>query len=224
MFTVDDIHLYIFNWNKTTTNCLNMYNNAIKYINNIVIINCDENYRFNSKIISINLDDNYYYGGQYQIAINHVKKNKIFGIIVGDTINIDFKLLLKKLLYTYNNYNVGIYTINDIRSKHKKIISNLCSINMLKIVENTDCGIWFIHPEIVNLLKNINYQKLSPFGWGIDIITIMECKKYYKLVIRDYSLKCSQIDFTTNYNETKALYGMRKLIKYYKSNLIIRIR
>ena len=217
MFTLDDIHLYIFNWNKTTNNCLNMYNHAIKYINNIVVINCDENYRFNDNIFSINLDDSYYYGGQYQIAINDVKKNTIFGVIVGDTINIDFKTLFQKLLYTFNNYNMGIYTINDIRSNHKTITNNVCNIHNLKIVENTDCGIWFIHPEIVHILKNINYHKLSPLGWGIDIITIRECRKYYKLVIRDYSLKSSQLDFTTNYDEKKALMGMKKIIKYYET-------
>jgi hypothetical protein len=96
----------------------------------------------------------------------------------------------------------------------------LCEINNLKIVKNSDCGIWFINSEIVKKLKNINYSKLSPLGWGIDIITIKECNKINKLVIRDYSIESSQIDFSTNYNLNKAWSQCNNLIKWYDKNII----
>ncbi len=122
-FNYDSIELYIFNWKKVNNNSIKLYENAIKYIKNIKIINCDENLNLNKDSVkNIQLDDSYYYGGQFSTAINDVGSKKILGVIVGDTINVDFKNLFAKLLYTFNNYNTGIYTINDLRSLHKTIL------------------------------------------------------------------------------------------------------
>ena len=217
-FYIENIELYIFNWKKVNNNSYKLYQEAIKYFKNVTIINCDENYQYDKDTKCINLNDNFYYGGQYQTAISNVKCNNIFGIIVGDTININFQKLQQKLLLAFNTYNVGIYTINDLRSNHTKIIKNFSQKNNFKIVENTDCGIWFIHPDIVKNLKHINYNELSPYGWGIDIITIKESYKLNKYPIRDYSLTCSQIDCKTNYHIDKAKEGMYSLINYYNLN------
>ena len=52
-------------------------------------------------------------------------------------------------------------------------------------VKNPDCGIWFINPIIHQNIKDIDYHKLSPLGWGIDIITVKESNKNNLLVIKD---------------------------------------
>jgi hypothetical protein len=214
-YDLNDIELYIFNWKKVNLNSIKLYKQAKKYIDNVLIINSDEN--FNIKDCkNIQLNNNYYYGGQFQEAIRNIKDNKILGIIVGDTINIDFEILFKNLLNTFNNFNTGIYSINDLRSNHKKIIYKIN--NNLSIVRNTDCGIWFINPEIVKILKNIPYKNLSNLGWGIDIIFIKECKKKKLCIFRDYSLTCDQIDHKTGYDRKNASNEKKNLLNYYKNN------
>jgi hypothetical protein len=218
-YNYDSIELYIFNWKKVNNNSIKLYKDAINYIENVKVINCDENLILNNdNVKNIQLDDSYYYGGQFSTAINDVGSKKILGVIVGDTINVNFKKLFAKLLYTFNNYNTGIYTINDLRSPHKLILKSLCKEKNLHLVENSDCGIWFINPEIHQKLKNIDYHKISPFGWGIDKITIKECNRKNKFVIRDYSLICDQLNHNCNYDSEKAELDMDMLIKYYENN------
>jgi len=213
-FTKNDISLYIFNWKKTNENTLKLYNKAIKIIDDVTIVNSDENYKFNENIKTIQLDDSYYYGGQYDSSIKDVKNNKIFGVIVGDTINVDFNKLISKLLNTYNNYNVGIYSPHDLRSWwQNNVLYDIT--NELKVVDNTDVGIWFLNPKIVKQLKNLDYN-ISYFGWGIDVITIKQCKKENLLVIRDYSIKTDQIDKSTGYDSSKAKHYEKKLIEHYE--------
>lgn len=217
-YTRDSIQLYIFNWKKVNENSIKLYNNAIKHIKNVKIINCDENYKFDKHINRIELNDSYYYGGQYNTAIKDVGSDKILGIIVGDTVDVNFEQLFINMLDTFNTYDTGIYTINDKRSPHKKILGTVNEAKKLKLVLNTDCGIWFINPLIHQRLKNIDYHTMSHLGWGIDIITIKECNKQKKLVIRDYSLECDQIDHTMNYNGREATKQMNKLFDYYNNN------
>ena len=218
-FNLNDIHLYIFNWKKVNKNSEKLYNEAKKFINNTKIINSDENYKFEDIFNVINLNDSYYYGGQYQTAIYDVSKNKIFGVIVGDVINLNFEKLTLNLLKTFNKYNTGVYSIDEKRTSHKKVICILSKKDNLKIVENTDCGIWFIHPSIVSKLRNIEYNKLTPYGWGIDIITNKESVKNKKLSIRDYSLSCTQTDFSTGYNCNNAEKGQKIIEEWYKKNI-----
>lgn len=220
LYDYNDIYLYIFNWKKVNQNSVKLYYDANKYIRNIKIINSDENFKLNDDIDRINLDDSFYYGGQYNIAIKDVKDGKIFGVISGDTIDVDFKALFENMLNTFNEYNTGIYTINDLRSSHIGIVDDLCNIKKLKILVNSDCGIWFINPLIVQILKKIHYHILSPFGWGIDVITCEECKKHNKLIIRDYSLECDQIDHSSGYNTDTARSGMHTIIKWYYENIL----
>ena len=213
------VQLYILNWKKVNKNSINLYNQSKQYFKNVKIINCDEKFSIDKSINHINLDDSYWYGGQFNECIKDVDPKKILGIIVGDTIKVNFKKLIENLLYTFNNYNTGIYTIDDKRSEHgKKNYNNIRYIkeNLVTVI-NSDCGIWFINPIIHQKIKHINYHKLSPLGWGIDDITARECKKNNLLVLKDYELECDQIDHTRNYKYHDAKQQWNKLINYYNN-------
>ena len=162
----------------------------------------------------ISLNDTYYYGGQYQTAIRNVEENKIFCVVVGDTTNIDFKILFNNAINAFNNYNIGIYSPNDLRSVHKTRYEKIENTQLYQ-VKNTDCGIWFIHPHVVKNLRHINYFEISNYGWGIDIITILESKKHDLLIVRDYSIETNQLDHSTNYNQNLAKTQMLKLLEHY---------
>ena len=218
-YDYDSIQLYIFNWKKVNKNSVNLYIKIKQHIKNVKLVNSDEHFFIHDHINNIQLDDNYYYGGQFNECIKDADPNKILGIIVGDTLDeINFEKLFQNLLYTFNNYKTGIYTINDKRSFHKKKQNKLlCEEKSLFTVKNSDCGIWFINPKIHQILKNINYQDLTPFGWGIDIIAVKECNKMNLLVIKDLSIDCDQIDHTTNYSSKLANIGKKKLVEYYNN-------
>ena len=218
IYNLDSIQLYILNWEKVTENSLILYELALKYIKNVKIVNCDKKFKFSDDINIIQQNNDYNYGEQYNTCIKDINNDKILGIIAGNTRNIDFKTLFNNLLYTFNNYKTGIYTINDKSSCHVKIKKNVCNINKLSTVENSDCGIWFINPQIHKKLKNINYYELSPLGWGIDIITVLECEKNNLFVIRDYSLECKQIINKLKINNYDACKQQKKIIKYYNDN------
>jgi len=213
--SLNRISVYILNWKKVTKNSINLAKNIKKYISDVTIINCDETFRIDDSIKSIQLDDSHYYGSQYEHAIMDVKENNIFCVIVGDNISENnFETIFKNTINTFNKYKVGVFAPNDKRSPHKN--RSECIEGSLYNVDNTDCGFWFIHPEIVKFLKVLKYGNLSPYGWGIDVITIVESRRLGFKVIRDYSIETDQLDYSTNYNGDKARQGMQILLKEYQ--------
>jgi hypothetical protein len=209
MYTIDNISVYIFNWKKVSKNSIKLIGNIKKYINDITIINCDDTFKFEDSIRTIQLDDSHYYGSQYEHAI--------FCVIVGDNIpENNFEDIFKNAINIFNTHKVGVYSPNDKRSSHKK--KGLCLEGNIYHVANTDCGFWFINPEIVKIMKNFKYGNLSPLGWGVDHVTIMESIKLVFIVIRDYSVETDQIDHTTNYKKKTAKKGYNFLVNEYKKS------
>ncbi len=128
-------------------------------------------------------------------------------------VNKNFNVLFNKAIETYNTYNVGVYAPNDKRSWHVK--RNHCIKNELYDVDNTDCGFWFIHPEIISNLQKIDYT-VTKMGWGIDTITIEESKRKGFLIIRDYSVETDQLDHTCGYSTHEAFDGLKKICELYE--------
>jgi hypothetical protein len=212
MYSFDRIAVYIFNWKKVTENSLKLYEKIKPIISDTTIINCDETRPIDN---SIQLDDSHYYGSQYNQAIKHATPGKIFCVIVGDNIpNNNFELIFKSALDAFNSRNVGIYGIDDKRSSHKGIIGR--HTDNLFDVANTDCGFWFIHPDIVSKLKHIDYS-VSTYGWWIDVLTIKYAREHKFLVLRDYSVTTDQLDHTRGYNNQDAMKLTSGLISQFNS-------
>lgn len=211
MYSLESISVYIFNWKKVTTNSLKLYEQIKPIISNTTIINCDEKHPIDG---SIQLNDSHYYGSQYDHAIKHVKPGNIFCVIVGDNIpNNNFEVIFQSALNAFNSHNVGVYAPQDKRSTHRKILSNYTGT--LFNVENTDCGFWFIHPDIVSRLRSINYNR-SKYGFYIDKLTIKFCIKQKMLVLRDYSISTDQLDHTCGYNRNAAAEYIKSIIEEFK--------
>lgn len=223
MFSINDISVYIFNWKKVTSNSLKLYEKIHLIIKDTVIINCDEHTVIDNIIPHIQLDDTHYYGSQYNHAIKHIGDNRILCVIVGDNItDNNFENIFNSAINTFNNYNLGIYAPYDKRSDSKNLIGKHIHDKLYEVT-NTDCGFWFINPNIVSQLRSINYS-LSKFGWGIDKYTINYSKSRNYLVLRDHSIETDQLDHTCGYNIGQAVIGMnilnteyRKLAKIYFS-------
>ena len=141
----------------------------------------------------------------------------------------------------------GIYAPNVDYTWYDSTRADIHSIDFpvdqLKIVANTDCTCWFIHKDIINMLKERKLD-LSPYkmGWCWDIVLPALCFINRRPVIRDYA---HTIDHPrgTNYNTTQAekemwqFYGTlpkdlkeafgyikgdrERLSKYYEENYIV---
>jgi hypothetical protein len=215
-YTRNEMSVYILNWKKVSANSLALYEKIKPIIQHTHIINCDESLLLPSTIQHIQLDDSYYYGGQFNTAIKLVKPGHIFCLIVGDNVSENnFETIFDSAICTFNNFRVGIYAPNDKRTSHKIKLEQI-SGNLYNVI-NTDCGFWFISPNIVHNLRNINYHQASNFGWGIDQIFIKEARRNNLLVIRDYSVETDQLDHTTGYSEEKAAIGLFILENIYEN-------
>lgn len=213
MFTLDDIYVYILNWKKVSVNGLKLYQNIAPIINNTIMINCDEYMPLTDDITHIQLDDSHFYGSQFNHAIKHVKDGAIMCVIVGDNIaDNDFETIFKNALDTFNNYNTGVYAPNDKRTAHQGRDARF--IGDLYNVPNTDCGFWFIHPNIIRRLRILDFT-LSKFGWGCDTVVMQEAKKQNLLILRDYSVETDQLDHSVGYNSQRAHTGQLVLEKEY---------
>ena len=50
MYSIEDIHVYIFNWKKVSENTMLLYKNIKEHVKNITIINSDENFAIQDDI------------------------------------------------------------------------------------------------------------------------------------------------------------------------------
>jgi hypothetical protein len=214
MFSIDDIYLYIFCWNKVVDNSCQLYTEISVVCPNTTIINCDEKKPLDpDKYRSIQLDDSYYYGGQFETAIKATPTGRVFACITGDVLpGANWQEIMENTLKYMNRGDVGIIAPNISVTYWNKRQNHI--IDELWAVENTDCTFWFINPVIVSELRNLQYKTLSNYGWGIDRIFISESKLKNMLVVRDYSQIIHQPP-GTGYNLKEADVQMYKLINSY---------
>lgn len=225
-YSENDICIYIFLWKKVSQNALKLYDVLSKTFNDIIIIDCDETNTINKPNI-IKLDDNAYYGKQFDTSIKHAKNNKIVGIFVGDIDpnKLNGKKIKDNLLYSINNKNVGIYAPNDVRSDNKSPVhvkfkdknfdlGKIDNTNLFR-TSYTDCTCWFFTPELISMMKNIDFTKTN-LGWGIDLSLIKLAIKNGYNVVKDYSVNIYNPP-GTNYKSDKAHKEMDSFYEYLTS-------
>lgn len=214
MFSIDDIYLYIFCWNKVVDNSCLLYTEISATCPNTTIINCDETRPLDAdKYRSIQLDDSYYYGGQFEAAIKAIPPGKVMACITGDVRpGGDWQGIIDNTVKYLNRGDIGIIAPNVIftpwEGRGEHVVDDLWQVG------NTDCTFWFLHPRLVELLGHFEYRELSNYGWGIDKMWIAESLAQKMLVVRDYSQTIYQPN-TTGYNKWEANSQMKELLMVY---------
>jgi hypothetical protein len=213
--TADSFHVYIFNWKKVTDNVYELYKKVSQVYPNTFIINCDEHRTFPIEAHrQIQLDDSYYYGGQFETALKHLPKDKIFGVIVGDVEpDADWLTIKENSIRAFHHERIGIYAPNVYYTHYVSKGNHLW--DSLYSVPNTDCTCWFINPKIVNRMRSIPYRDICNLGWGVDTIFMKETVNRGFYVARDYSVLVKQPRGTA-YSETKARQNQKAIEEYYK--------
>jgi hypothetical protein len=218
MFSKDDVFIYIFSWKKVTDNAKALYAQVATACPNTWFVNCDENIQITFTPNVIQLDDSYYYGSQFETAIRHVPKGKLFGVIVGDvTPDAEWNTIINNMVAAFNTGKVGVYAPNVDYTYHTT--RNQLLWGSLYDVNNTDCTCWFMNPSIVNTLYHLPFSAVSNLGWGIDTICMKEAVRQNLCKARDYSVMVRQPRGTA-YNGHIAGIQMNQLLEMY--NLFIR--
>lgn len=185
------VYTYVISWKKVANNALKIYDEVSKVFPNVYLIDCDETSK-KTFPNQIKLTDKEYYGSQFETAVNHVPSNAILGIIVGDikTNYTDWNMVYQNLTNAFVTYDIGVYAPFEERTCWMKSKGTLSNKNLHE-TDNTDCTVWFLHPDIVTVAKKLYIAKNSPYGWGIDIVLCKYAIHIGKYVVYDTSVKVS---------------------------------
>jgi len=204
------VYMYVISWKKVANNALKIYNEVSKVFPNVYFIDCDET---TEKTFpnQIKLTDKEYYGAQFETAINHIPSNAILGIVVGDikTNYTDWNMVYQNLTKAFMTYDIGVYAPFEERTGWMQSKGTLSNKNLHK-TDNTDCTVWFLHPDVVKAAKTLDIAKNSPYGWGIDIVLCKYAMHIGKYVVYDTSVKVSN-PTGTGYDSGKAVNQMNVL-------------
>ncbi len=216
-YTINDINLYIFSWKRVNENAVKIYKKVAAVFPNTYFLNCDENFDASRYIPAdklIQLDDSYYFGGQFQTAIRHCPRDRVFGNIVGDVDPdaIDWKQLAASMLYGINSLNAGV--VAPDAPNYPNMGAHI--EGSYYEVDNTDCTIFFITPDIWSKYKHFPYKDVTHHGYGIDIFFCNSTKNKGKKTIRDSQIKVDT-DKTKGYTHEAALKEMNEFLKSIKN-------
>jgi hypothetical protein len=147
--------------------------NMILTISNDIFVKEFDKILSTHNIISIiyNSSTNKY---DFDIKINYTDWNKVY----------------QNLTNAFATYDIGVYAPFEERTGWMKSKETLPNKN-LHITDNTDCTVWFLHPDIVEVAKKLDIAKNSSYGWGIDIILCKYAMHINKHVVYDTSVKVS---------------------------------
>jgi hypothetical protein len=218
MFKSEDIAVFIFSWKRVSQQTPGLFRAVKTAFTDTTFINCDEHMTVPEDIQPcIQLDDRYYYGGQFQNAIRNCPPGKIMCCIVGDVKEDGpWTAIRDNCVAAFNTGKVGIYAPNvdftDHPGKGEKFMGDLFHVS------NTDCTCWFIHPDIIRVLRPVEYMALSNIGWGIDVIAIRESHKRRLSIVRDYSVLIIQPK-GRGYSNDLGSHGYRQLLHHYVTQI-----
>ena len=198
-----NVYTYVISWKKVTNNALKIYGEVSKVFPNVYFIDCDETTK-KTFPNQIKLTDKEYYGAQFETAINHIPENSILGIVVGDikTNYTNWNNVYQNLANAFTEFDIGVYAPFEERTGWMKSKGTLSNKNLHK-TDNTDCTVWFLHPDVVTVAKKLDIAKNSPYGWGIDIVLCKYAMHIGKYVVYDTSVNVSNPK-GTGYDSGKA--------------------
>jgi hypothetical protein len=205
------IQPFIFNWKNQIQKVLDTEVAIQRIFSNLIVINSDED---NNKQHWINLGDDAYFSDQFLTAIDLFDGDILFHI-QGDAVYHNWEGVVASAIENFEKYNWGVYAPNINYTYHDvdkvNIKWDLTKNTNISLVSCTDCTCWFIHKDIIDLIKEkkIDLAK-SKYGWGIDMLTCAISYNAGRPVLRDYDHTINHPK-GTGYNEDAARKQMYDL-------------
>lgn len=172
---INSIEPFIFNWKGKFENTCLIESHLKKIFNKVSVINSDQE---NKKDEWINVFDSCYFSDLFKFCLKFRDQNKTLLHIQGDVFYSNWSELINDAIFFMNYYNAGIYypiventewmedritSVQGAKTEHENI----------KVIANGDETVWFIRPEILNLLTSQSLHQAfegNKFGWGWDIV------------------------------------------------------
>jgi len=183
------IQPFVFNWRNQYGKTKKIEADLLKIFPHVTVINSDDEH---NESHWINIGEEAYFAEQFLTAVDFFDAD-VFFHVQGDIEFDRWEELVNSAQKYYDKYKWGIYAPNvdytwyNSQNADVETIQFPSEENNLKVVSNPDCTVWFIHRDILNILKN-NHENLSflKYGWGLDLILCGNSYLQQRLVIRDY--------------------------------------
>lgn len=203
---------FIFNWRGQLKKSIEKEQIIKSLVKKVTVINSDDD---NQCVSWINVGEEAYFSKQFVTALAEFDGD-IFFHIQGDASFHNWEAILVNAKLYFEKYNWGVYAPNVNYTFHVGDRVNVKSIsfeeNTLSMVTIPDTTCWFIHKDIIDLLKTskIDISTNNKFGWGIDWIICTLSYQIGRPVIRDYEF-CIDHPRSTGYNMMEANTDFNKL-------------
>ena len=204
---------FIFNWRNQFLSTLSIESALHSCIDHVHVINSDEN---NFKPYWHNIGESSYFTSQFLKALELHDGESVFFHVQGDTSYSNWPQLIKDAGHYMSKYNVGIYypKVKNVEWQSDELVE-LKLLNSqdenIKYVAAGDQTVWFIHPQIINYIKNAGLHKTfdsNKVGWGWDFVVSISSYLLGMGAIRD-SNHIVEHSASRTYDNTLADKGWR---------------
>lgn len=205
------IQCFIFNWPGQTQHTLMTLQQLKQFGANVTVINSDESHTPDDWV---NVGNDAFFTKQWTTACDLFDADVMFHIQADATYN-DWQQLMLDAEKYYKKYNWGIYAPNVDHTWYDSQRSDLQNVSLpdsnLKLTSNPDCTCWFLHRDIIQQFKNLNWDwTFHQLGWGIDLIVCAQSYLQKRPILRDYNHTVRHPQ-GTNYNKQQAEVEMVEL-------------
>jgi len=208
-----NIQPFIFNWKGQYNKTCKIQSDLSEIFDSVTVINSDDD---NQKSDWVNIGEESYFADQFLKAIE-LFDGDVFFHIQGDVEFDQWKELVDSAIKYYEEFNWGIYAPNVDYTWYSSDNADINTVEFrkhpnLRMVSNPDCTVWFIHKDIIDVLKNTELDlSFLRIGWGLDLILCANSFLQKRFVIRDYDFKVNH-PRGTGYAQHEAMQEMNLLL------------
>lgn len=205
------IHCFIFNWPGQTARAQETEKQLAKINYKITVVNCDPDYQPQHWI---NIDPQAHFTQQWLAACEQFDGDIMFHV-QADATSTQWQEIFQEALQDYQKYRWGIYAPNVDYTWYDSSRADVLNVKLpddhLRLVNNPDCTVWFLHNDIINAFKSLAWDwNFNKFGWGVDLILCASSYLQKRPVIRNYKYTVAHPQ-GTGYNSQQAELEMIEL-------------
>lgn len=205
------INCFIFNWPGQTVKAQQTEKQLLQLNYQVTVINCDDQYQPQHWI---NIDSQAYFTQQWLAACERFDGDIMFHV-QADATSTQWQEIFQEALQDYQKYQWGIYAPNVDYTWYDPSRADVANVKLsdshLKLVNNPDCTVWFLHKDVINAFKSLQWDwSFNKFGWGVDLILCASSYLQKRPVIRNYKYTVAHPQ-GTGYNSQQAELEMIEL-------------
>lgn len=201
-----EVDCYVFAWGEWGNQAARWEDELKRYRERVTVIHSGA---VTARPHWVELPDSAYYTAQLDRTVELFSGDILF-LVMADSRCDDVETLIGRAREVFVEFECGIYSPNVDNTFWRYNDDDLPDLDDgLKLVPMTDCTVWAIHREIVEVYRRIGHPPMR-YGWGHDIVMTAIANLQEKGVIRDYGIEVKH-RWGRGYNSDQAL---RELNRY----------